>query len=320
LILRKKKYHFNPVTLSYEEIKPDRKRQISEFLLYLSGFLAVIVICGYLLNVVIGSPEARILEKRLSMLNEKLVHLMDRGHDFSARLNREHFEQDVSYRTMLQVDTLPYNFWAAGQGGSAARDAMALSNDMEYRLDILITKLNKQLQLQTGSYEMLYEKALEHSSRHTHMPAIQPVASKDLVMISSDFGVRMDPFSNHAQVHSGLDFVAAVGKDVYATGDGTVTFVQFSRTGYGNEIVIDHAFGFGSRYAHLNKILVTAGQKVKRGQRIGEVGNSGRATGPHLHYEVIHENKPVNPAFYFDNSLTVEEYQQIVNKADNKTN
>ena len=320
MILRKKKYHFNPVTLSYEEIKPDRKRLISKFLLYLSGILVVTVIFGYLLNVVIGSPEARILENRLTLLNKKLVQLMERGHDFSARLNREHFEQDVSYRTMLQVDTLPYNFWAAGQGGSAARDAMALSSDMEYRLDNLITKLNKQLQLQTGSYEMLYEKALEQASIHTHMPAIQPVASKDLVMISSDFGVRMDPFLNHAQVHSGLDFVAAVGKDVYATGDGTVTFVQFSRTGYGNEIVIDHAFGFGSRYAHLNKILVTSGQKVKRGQRIGEVGNSGRATGPHLHYEVIHENKPVNPAFYFDNSLTVEEYQQIVNKADNKMN
>lgn len=320
MIFRKKKYHFNPVTLTYEEIKSDRKRKISEFFLYLSGFMVITVLFGYLLNVVFGSPEARILENRLTSMNKELMQLMDKGHDFSATLNNEHFNQDVSYRTMLQVDTLPYVFWESGQGGSAAIDAMALNIDMKYQLDNLITKLNKQLKLQSGSYDMLYEKAREHASQLTHMPAIQPVASKDLVMISSDFGVRMDPFLFFAQVHSGLDFVAAIGKDVYATGDGTVTFVKFSRTGYGNEIVIDHAFGFGSRYAHLNKILVTEGQKVKRGQRIGEVGNSGRATGPHLHYEVLLENKPVNPAFYFDNSLTVEEYQQIVHMAVNKTN
>jgi murein DD-endopeptidase MepM/ murein hydrolase activator NlpD len=139
-------------------------------------------------------------------------------------------------------------------------------------------------------------------------------------MISSNFGVRSDPFLDQQEVHNGLDFVAAVGKNVHATGDGTVTFVQNSRTGYGNEIVIDHAFGFRSRYAHLNEILVTEGQKVRRGQIIGKVGQSGRTTGPHLHYEVLYENKPVNPEFYFDNSLTLEEYEQIVKLASNKTN
>ena len=101
-------------------------------------------------------------------------------------------------------------------------------------------------------------------------------------------------------MHSGLDFVAPAGKNVYATGDGIVTFVQYSRTGYGNEIVIDHRFGFGSRYAHLNQMKVKEGEKVKRGQLIGTVGETGRATGPHLHYEVLYENRPVNPSFYFD--------------------
>ncbi len=113
--------------------------------------------------------------------------------------------------------------------------------------------------------------------------------------------------------------MAAEGKDVYATGDGTVTLVQESRIGYGNEIFIDHGFGFGSRYAHLSQILVKEGQNVKRGQLIGKVGESGRATGPHLHYEVLYENKPVNPSFYFDNSLSVEEYQRILKLASNKT-
>jgi len=127
--------------------------------------------------------------------------------------------------------------------------------------------------------------------------------------------VRSDPFLDQKGVHCGLDFVAPIGTNVYATGDGTVTFQQISRTGYGNEIVIDHAFGFGSRYDHLDQILVSLGQKIKRGQLIGKVGRSGRSTGPHLHYEVLYEGKPVNPAFYFDSSLTSDEYLEILKLA-----
>ena len=158
-----------------------------------------------------------------------------------------------------------------------------------------------------------------HARHLKHMPAIMPVAQNDLFMISTDFGMRTDPFNHVEQLHTGLDFVAPTGKNVYATGDGTVTFMQLSRTGYGNEIVIDHAFGFGSRYAHLDTILVTGGQKVKRGQLIGRVGASGRTTGPHLHYEVLYENRPVNPEYYFDNGLSTDEYRQILNQASGVT-
>jgi murein DD-endopeptidase MepM/ murein hydrolase activator NlpD len=120
-------------------------------------------------------------------------------------------------------------------------------------------------------------------------------------------------------VHNGLDFVTPAGKNVYATGDGIVTFVQYSRKGYGNEIVIDHKFGFGSRYAHLNSIQVKEGDKVERGQIIGTVGETGRSTGPHLHYEVLYEQRPVNPSFYFDINLTREEYAQIIKRAGKDT-
>jgi len=171
------------------------------------------------------------------------------------------------------------------------------------------------LKIQSGSYKVVYEKAREHATGLSHIPAIQPISRNDLVMVSSNFGMRSDPFLELPGVHCGLDFVAPTGTDVFATGDGNVTFLQFSRTGYGNEIVIDHAFGFGSRYAHLDQILVSEGQKVRRGQMIGKVGRSGRATGPHLHYEVLYEGKPVNPAFYFDSSLTEEEYEQILKLA-----
>ena len=319
MIFRKKKYHFDPVTLTFEEIKSDRRTRAGELIMYVVVSMMITVLVGFILNQVFGSAESIILENRLFSLNQQMQGLLNKGHQFSSILRNDHFPRDNSYRAILQIDTLSENVREAGTGGYVPRNQFSLNNDISDTLGSLITKLNFQLQIQTGSYETLYKKALEHQTALSHMPAIQPISHKDLIMISSNFGIRSDPFLEQQEVHYGLDFVAAAGKDVYVTGDGTVTLVKESRIGYGNEIFIDHGFGFGSRYAHLSHMLVKEGQIVKRGQLIGKVGESGRATGPHLHYEVLYENKPVNPSFYFDNSLSVEEYQGILKLASNKT-
>jgi len=320
LIFRRKKYHFNPITLRYEEIMPDRKKRLRDITIYLSGIVVFSILSGFILNQVFGSPESLLLENQVVLLKTEMHLLLDRGQQFSSLLHNVYFPKDKNFRTILQIDTLPVILQEAGTGGSAAYNALALNDNIGTDLNNLITKLNLQLQIQTGSTELLYNKARQYAEAMSHKPAIQPISQKDLVMISSNFGIRSDPFHAQLEVHSGLDFVAASGKDVFATGDGNVTLTGFSRTGYGNEVFLDHGFGFGSRYAHLSKILVTEGQKVKRGQLIGKVGASGRATGPHLHYEVLYENKPVNPAFYFDTSLTYSEYQQILQMASNRTN
>lgn len=320
MIFRRKKYHFNPASLTYEEIKPDRKKLAREMAVYLTAGLLFTLISGFLLNQVFVSPESKILESKVVTLNMEMQSLLSRGQHFSSLLHNVYFPKDNNFRTILQVDTLPVMMQEAGTGGSGAYNALALNDDMSSELNHLITKLNLQLEVRTGSSELLYNKARQYAVVKSHMPAIQPISQKDLIMISSNFGVRNDPFHAQLEVHSGLDFVAAVGKNVYATGDGVVTLTGFSRTGYGNEVKLDHGFGFGSRYAHLDKILVKEGQKVMRGQLIGKVGASGRATGPHLHYEVLYENRPVNPAFYFDSSLTYPEYQQILQMASSRTN
>jgi murein DD-endopeptidase MepM/ murein hydrolase activator NlpD len=319
LIFRKKKYHFDPATLTFEEIKSDRKSRLGEFIIYIIVSMIVTLLVGFVLNQTFGSAESIILKHRLFSLDQQMQRLLDKGHQFSSILHKDHFPRDNTYRAILQIDTLSDNVREAGTGGYVPHSPVSIKNDVSDSLGSLITMLNSQLQIQTGSYETVYRKALEHQKALSHVPAIQPISQKDLIMISSNFGLRSDPFLEQQEVHRGLDFVAETGKNVYATGDGTVTLVQESRIGYGNEIFIDHGFGFGSRYAHLSRILVNEGQKVKRGELIGKVGESGRATGPHLHYEVLYENKPVNPSFYFDNSLTVEEYQRILKMASNKT-
>ena len=148
------------------------------------------------------------------------------------------------------------------------------------------------------------------------IPAIQPISVKDLLFISSYFGIRTDPFTFLARRHEGIDLVAEIGTKVYATGDGIVTLSKSSRKGYGNEVIIDHSFGYSTRYGHLNEIFVMEGQQVKRGQVIATVGNTGRSTGPHLHYEVRINNHPVNPMYYYNN-LTQEEFSQIVESTTN---
>ncbi len=319
MIFRKKKYHFDPVTLTFEEIKNNRRTKAGEFIVYILVSMVITLSVGFILNQVFGSAESRILQSRLFSLNQQLQVLLEKGHQFSSILHKDHFPRDNTYRSILQIDTLSDNIREAGTGGYVPHNPLSTKNDISDSLSSLIVMLNSQLQIQSGSYDIVYKKALEHQRALSHIPAIQPVSQKDLIMISSNFGLRSDPFREQQEIHQGLDFVAETGKNVYATGDGTVTLVKESRIGYGNEIFIDHGFGFGSRYAHLSRILISEGQKVKRGQLIGKVGESGRATGPHLHYEVLYENKPVNPSFYFDNSLSVEEYQRILKLASNKT-
>lgn len=320
MIYSKKKYRYNPVSLEFEEIKTNRFRHHRNFLIYFIVFLTIAALSGYVLNNHFGSQEARKLEKQVAMLNREIQVLFTEGRQLSTSLRNDLFQKDNHYRTILQIDTLPYSIRLAGSGGTAGAEELSQHYELIYQLDHMIKRLDQQLQIQSGSFEAIYNKALEYARQQTSLPAIQPVSMNDVIMISSNFGIRPDPFLFMAQAHNGLDFVASIGKNVYATGDGIVTFVRYSRTGYGNEIVIDHKFGFGSRYGHLHEIKVKEGEVVKRGQVIGTVGQTGRATGPHLHYEVLFENKPVNPAFYYDTSLTREEYAQIINQATSNMN
>lgn len=309
-----KKYYLNPDTLTYEEIRKNKVSGILKFASITIFFVVLAFVSGFLFNQEFGSVESRLLEAKIDSLSQRMFLLLDRGTEYSRILETKIFSNDNNYRLILQLDTMPYSMRQAGWGGSAAVNEMVQKENLTYQLSEMVTSLNHQLQLQSQSFSALYSRALQHAAENTHLPAIQPVAKEDLVMIGSYFGIRVDPFLAVERQHQGLDFVAAPGKKVYATGDGIVTFVSYSRTGYGNEIVIDHRFGFSTRYGHLGSIIVKEGDQVKRGQVIGTVGATGRATGPHLHYEVLYCNQPVNPSFYFDTTLTSEEFAQITNQ------
>jgi murein DD-endopeptidase MepM/ murein hydrolase activator NlpD len=144
------------------------------------------------------------------------------------------------------------------------------------------------------------------------IPAIQPISNKDLERTASGWGYRIHPIYKIKKFHYGIDFTAPIGTDIYSTGDGIVEQTESSQRGYGNSIIIDHGFGMKTLYAHLDRFNVRKGQKVKRGDIIGFVGNSGLSTAPHLHYEVLRNNEKVNPINYFFNDLTADEYDRMI--------
>jgi murein DD-endopeptidase MepM/ murein hydrolase activator NlpD len=169
------------------------------------------------------------------------------------------------------------------------------------------------MDIQSRSFSDLLREADRHTSLMTHKPSIQPVSLKDFYWISSVFGMRMDPLYKRMAMHRGLDFAAEIGTPVYATGDGVVKWTRTARDGYGKEVVVDHGFGYTTRYGHLHEILVHTGQKIKRGNLIGTIGESGKSTGPHLHYEVRENGQARNPKHYYAEDLSPEQYLEIIN-------
>ncbi len=233
---------------------------------------------------------------------------------FQKVLVKNHFEDDNYYRTILGLDSLPITIRDAGTGGSEkyAGFGTLLYSDEIISLAKKVDVIKSQLKIQEDSYKVLENKTEEQVKKLACVPAITPVAVNDIEWISSYYGIRLDPFTHLRRKHEGIDFVGKKGTKIYATGDGVVTLTRHSRIGYGNEIIINHGFGYSSRYGHLEKILVKRGQKVKRGELIGLMGNTGRSTGTHLHYEVMFDDRAINPISYYSDDLTGKEYKEIV--------
>ena len=176
--------------------------------------------------------------------------------------------------------------------------------------------LTKQLYIQSRSFDDVVALCRQHDEMLRCIPAIQPVSNKDLKRTASGYGRRVDPIYGTVKFHEGMDFSANTGTEVYATGDGKVVSVGWE-SGYGKTIEIDHGFGYVTRYAHLNDYRVRRGQRVVRGEVIGEVGNTGKSTGPHLHYEVHVKGRVVNPVNYYFMDLSAEDYDRMIQLAAN---
>jgi murein DD-endopeptidase MepM/ murein hydrolase activator NlpD len=257
--------------------------------------------------------ENRELKNQVKQLNKRVGDALQILEDIRNR-------DDNFYRVMLQMDPMNINQRYAGLAKPSLYNKYSqLSNsDFIIQLNKDIDLLNRQLYAQSLSFDELRSVAMKQHDKINHIPAVLPINIDDYTM-SSGYGYRVDPVYGGTKFHAGLDFATPMGTPVYATAEGVVKEAGIAG-GYGNRIDIDHGYNYLTRFGHLSKIDVTVGQKVKRGDKIGEVGSTGKSTGPHLHYEVRFKGEPQNPVNYYFLDITPDEYQSMITAAANAGN
>jgi murein DD-endopeptidase MepM/ murein hydrolase activator NlpD len=268
---------------------------------------------------IFGSPS----ENQLRIENSRLLaqyNVLSRRLDEALGVMQGIQQRDDNlYRVVLQADPVADAVRKAGYGGTNRyEDLMDMANaDLVVNTTQKMDMLNRQLYIQSKSFDEVVELFKDQDEMLMSIPAIQPVANKDLKRTASGYGMRIDPIYKTAKFHAGMDFSANTGTPVYATGNGRIKKAGW-QSGYGKVIIVDHGYGYETWYAHLNKYNVRVGQKVVRGEVIGEVGNTGKSTGPHLHYEVHLKGKVMNPVNYYFMDLSAEEYDKMIELAANQ--
>lgn len=312
--MRRAKYYFNPDKLQYEKLQKPLKRKLIEGFIYLASVSVLFIGLRIILDKDVNSPKIKFFSQKNEELKKAYFHLNTQINLAERFLTAVQVRDDKVYRSVFELDPIPPSVREAGFGGSEDYYANLYSRDADFvkitarKLDELSTKVK----VQSVSLSDLYRKAKEQSLLLERKPSIQPISPGDQFWLTSSFGYRWDPFTRHRRMHQGIDLAGPVGLNIYASGGGTVKVAEYNRHGYGKEVIIDHGFGYESIYAHLDDILVKKGQKVERGELVGTMGNTGRSTGPHLHYEIRKDGSPVNPMYFFFENLSPEEYREIV--------
>lgn len=312
----KKKYQFNPETLSYEYRRVTLRQRLAR--------VSVELVCctvggtGLMLALLffVDTPGAERLEAERQHLLGEAVVLTTRVENATERIARLESHDNNLYRTIFEADSIPNSVRMGGVGGVDHYPTIRFFNQSETLRDLSrnLDQLRWRAYIQSKSFDQVASMAYEKDQLMRCIPAVQPVSVRELARISSLFGYRRDPFTGETRLHAGVDFVGAQGTPIHCTGDGLVITADRSGTGYGNQVVVDHGFGYKTRYAHLKRIDVKEGERVKRGQVVGTMGSTGRSTSVHLHYEVLVKNRPVNPLLYF-NDMGEEEYEQMLANA-----
>lgn len=316
--MRKVYYIYNPRTRTYDRIYPTVRQRALSILRRLFVGMGLGAGSFLVLLFIFGSPsekELRIENSRLLAQYNVLSHRLDEALSVMQDIQQR---DDNLYRVVLQADPISDAIRQAGYGGTNRYEQLQdmANSELVINTTSKLDMLDRQLYIQSKSFDEVVDLCKNHDEMLNCIPAIMPVANKNLKQTASGYGTRIDPIYKTVKFHAGMDFSANIGTPVYATGNGTIVKAGWE-SGYGNLIKVDHGFGYVTWYAHLNKCKVRVGQKVLRGEVIGEVGNTGKSTGPHLHYEVHVKGKVVNPVNYYFMDLSAEDYDKMIQIAAN---
>lgn len=318
--MRKNYYTYNPDTGTYERVRTNFAQR---FLTSLRRALFFTIFgCGsfILFHIFVDKPSVEKLESENSEILAQYKILSKRLDNAMLVLQDIQQRDDNLYRVMLDAEPVSADVRNAGYGGTNRYDELLKMDNSELLVETTqkIDLLEKQLYMQIKSFDEIVALDKDSKTRLRHTPAIQPIANRDLKRTASGYGYRIDPVYNVRTFHKGMDFSCDKKTPIYATADGVVESAKWM-SGYGYTVVIDHGYGYKTLYAHLldKKFLVKKGQKVVRGEKIALSGNSGKSTGPHLHYEVIVKGSHVNPINYYFMDLDADGYDQMLQMAEN---
>lgn len=256
-------------------------------------------------------PETSRLQKELKYMDAQISGMREQMDSLDQYVDVLQKRDNEIYRTIFGAAPIDHKYVGGNRYNEIAKYS---SEEGIIETQNRLMAIQQNLIQQSKSYQEIMKLAKKQDQFLAGLPAIQPVDNKDLKRMASGFGYRIHPIYRVARMHTGLDFTAPIGTEIYATGDGVVKSPD-GGSGYGLHIVIDHGFGYQTLYAHMSRMAVRPGIKVKRGQIIGYVGNTGVSSGPHLHYEVIKNGQKVNPAYYFYNDLSPDQYAALLERA-----
>lgn len=319
----RKEYRFNHDTLAYEEIKAPFKVRLYHFIRLTIIVFLLMCILSIIFSAMFVTPKLRRMMRERDDLLMKYEILNSRAEVAANNLNELKYRDNNVYRTLFGADTVQI----AGIDTPYPPERYAHLEGNEYS-DVIVGTWKALDAVARGIYrESLSLDDIQAFARNKeemalHIPAIWPIDRRDLKSPIGAFNPRrFHPIYKVYRPHNGIDLETDRGKPVYATADGIVKSVNVGlrRSGYGREVLIDHGYGYQTRYAHLNEYIVNAGQSVRRGEQIGAVGNTGGSTGNHLHYEVIYMGKPVDPIMYFRRDMNEDDFRQIIESARETT-
>ncbi len=309
----KKRYYLDPKDLQYKQLRLPWKKKLLRLLLWFSVTVVVTIIYSMIFHSIFGSPKEKILTRQIADLNFHFAMANRNLDNTMAIINDLKMSDEVRYRPVLEMESLPESFRNPGFGGiDRFRDLNGYKSSSIMRSTrTRLEEMKNMVEVQQVSFREISEKESEWSRMYSYLPLICPVS----VNIRRGDGLKfreVHPVLGRAQWHHGQDFSAPYGTEVYATGNGRVISSGWNNGGFGNYVVIDHGYGYQTTYGHLSSIKVLKGTEVKRGDLIGLTGSSGISSGPHLHYQIDFYGKHQNPLHFFNDDLNEDEYFEMI--------
>lgn len=315
--MKKIKYFYNTHTLRYEKlITPLRVK-----LLRILGFVAAAIVTASIIVAIafqyIDSPKEKVLKQQNDDLKQSYRVFQEKIRQLQQQMTELQNRDNNVYRTIFEAAPIPDSIRLKEMEMNKEVELVQSMGETQLvtEMTIQLNNLAKRVAFQEKSYKEIDGMLKNKEKLLAAIPAIQPVANKDLSRIASGFGYRIDPVYKVAKFHAGLDFAAPQGTPIYATADGVVKEANYNAGGYGNHVVINHGYGYETLYGHMYKIKAKAGDHIKRGEVIGYVGSTGKSTGPHCHYEVHRSGERIDPVYYFSNDLSPDQFDRLLKLA-----